>query len=68
MLKLSSKTSTKTGVAPASATTSALAAKVKDGTNTASPMPMFHAFKSKNSASVPLAQAIACFTPANAAS
>ena len=42
-------------------------AKVKAGTNTASPGPICQALSASDSASVPLAQLTACFTPANAA-
>lgn len=54
-VKLSS-TSTKTGVAPRSATASAVAAKVKAGRNTASPGRAPKASSASVSASVPLAQ------------
>ena len=52
-------------MAPASATTSAVAAKVNAGTKTASPGPMSHARRTSSSASVPLAQATACLTLTN---
>ncbi len=53
--------STNTGVAPSHGTTSAVAAKVKLGTNTASPGRMPQAISGRTSASVPLAQPRACF-------
>ncbi len=55
----SGSTSARTGVAPASATTSAVAQKVKVGQMTASPGPMPQAINTKRNASVPLEQAIA---------
>ncbi len=50
--------STKKGVAPHILTAAAVAAKVKAGTNTASPIPIFSARNNRASASVPLAQVI----------
>ena len=67
-LKVSGRTSTKTGVAPASTATSTVATKVKAGTNTASPVPMPSAIRASNSASVPLAQVMQCRAPQKAAS
>ena len=57
--------SQKTGVAPASKTALAVAIKVKFGTITSSPIPMFKDFKQQNIAAVPLHTAIACFAPVN---
>ena len=57
-----------TGVAPQSATTSAVAQKVKAGQITASPGPIPQAISTSRSASVPLEQAIAWRAPQNAAS
>src|SRR5580698_8178827 len=68
MLKVASSTSTKTGVAPVSATASPVAQKVKEGQITASPRPMFFAINTINSASVPLAQLTTCLAPENSAS
>ena len=51
--------SAKTGVAPNSATTSAVAQKVKDGQITASPGPIPLAISTSCSASVPLEHEIA---------
>ena len=68
MLKVSASTSTKTGVAPTSATTSAVAQKVNDGQMTASPGPTPLARSASTSASVPLAQVTACLAPQKAAS
>lgn len=42
--------------------------KVKSGTNTASPTPISHAIRASCKASVPLAQAMQCFTPTNSES
>jgi len=56
MLKVVSSTSTNTGVAPASATASPVAQKVKDGHSTASPRLTPLAISTINSASVPEAQ------------
>jgi hypothetical protein len=67
-LNVSAVTSAMTGVAPQSATTSAVAQKVKAGQITASPGPMPHAMSTRRSASVPLEVAIACRAPQNAAS
>ena len=67
-MQLSSVTSTKTGVAPTSATTPAVAGKVKPGTKTASPGPIPSAISAIWRASVPLAQVTAWATPARAAS
>ncbi len=53
MQKLSGSISTKTGVAPVSATAFAVAAKVKDGTITSSPAPMPRASSAMCSAEVP---------------
>jgi hypothetical protein len=55
-LKLASSTSAKTGVAPTSATTSAVAANVKVGQMTASPGRIAFAISTIIKASVPLAQ------------
>ena len=68
MLKVASSTSTKTGVAPVSATASPVAQNVNDGQNTASPRPMPFAISTISSASVPLAQVTTCLAPQNAAS
>ena len=68
MLNVSASTSTKTGVAPTSAATSAVAQKVKEGQNTASPGPMPLAISASISASVPLAQVTAWRAPQNFAS
>src|ERR1700730_3748465 len=68
ILNVSSRTSTKTGVAWTSATTSAVAAKVNVGQNTASPAPTPFAIRPSRSASVPFAQVSACRTPQNSAS
>ena len=68
MLKLSSSTSTNTGVAPSQATTSAVATKVNAGTKTASPGFRPQAISTSASASVPLAQLTQCFAPQNSAS
>ena len=67
-MKVVSSTSANTGVAPTSATTSAVAQKVKDGQITASPGPMPLAISASTSASVPLAQVTAWRAPQNAAS
>src|SRR6478672_2955364 len=53
MLKVASSTSTKTGVAPTSATTSPVAQNVNDGHSTASPGPTFFAISTIRSASEP---------------
>ena len=58
-LKLASSTSAKTGVAPTSATTSAVAVKVKAGQITASPGPTPLAMRTSSKASVPLEQVMA---------
>ncbi len=63
MLKVSSSTSTKTGVAPRKETTSEEAKKVKSGMKTASPALMSQAMRSIRRASVPLPQVMQCFTP-----
>ncbi|MHC2439241.1 hypothetical protein ACVMB0_006616 [Bradyrhizobium sp. USDA 4451] len=63
MLKVSSSTSTNTGVAPVSVTTSPVAQKVKVGHSTASPGPTFFAINTISSASVPLAQLTTCLAP-----
>jgi hypothetical protein len=55
-------------VAPSQATTSAVAAKVKAGQNTASPDFTPFAISTRARASVPLAQVIACLAPQQAAS
>ncbi len=68
ILNVSPSTSTKTGVAPSSEMTSAEEKKVKSGTNTASPAPMFHTFRARVSASVPLPHEMQCFTPTYSAS
>ena len=68
MLKVASSTSTKTGVAPTSATASPVAQKVNDGHSTASPGPTLFAISTITSASVPLAQLTTCLAPENAAS
>src|SRR5450432_462322 len=67
ILNVASSTSTNTGVAPASATTSPVAQNVNDGQITASPGPMPLAISTISNASVPLAQAITCLAPQNAA-
>ena len=67
-LKLVSSTSANTGVAPSSATTSAVAMKVKSGQITASPGPIAFAISTSSSASVPLAQPMAWRAPQKAAS
>ncbi len=63
---MSSWTSTKTGVAPVHATTSAVAAKVNVGQSTASPGFTPFAISTKPSASVPFAQDTTCLAPQNA--
>ena len=68
MLKVASSTSTKTGVAPVSATASPVAQNVNDGHSTASPGPTFFAISTISSASVPLAQLTTCLAPQNSAS
>ncbi len=68
MLKSAACTSTKTGVAPTSATASAVAVKVKSGTMTALPGPMPLAIRASWMASVPLPQLIAKRAPQKAAS
>src|SRR5690349_22354032 len=68
MLKVASSTSANTGVAPSSATTSAVAQNVKDGHNTASPGPIPFAISTSTSASVPLAQLTAWRAPQKPAS
>src|SRR5262245_22119497 len=68
MLNVAASTSTKTGVAPTKATTSAVAQKVNDGHNTASPGPISIARSTSTRASVPLAQVTTCLAPQNAAS
>ena len=68
MLNVSAITSTKIGVAPNQATTSAVAAKVKDGTRIAWPGPAPFAISASPSASVPLAQLSTCLAPQNSAS
>ena len=55
-VKVSGRTSTKTGEAPTRGMTSAVAAKVKLGTKTASPRPIPQAISGSARASVPLAQ------------
>ena len=65
MLKVASSTSTKTGVAPVSATASPVAQNVNDGQNTASPRPTPFAISTISSASVPLAQVTTCLAPLN---
>src|SRR4051794_13129819 len=68
ILKVASSTSTKTGVAPASAAASPVAQKVNEGQSTASPGPTPAAINTISSASVPLAQVTTCLAPLNAAS
>src|SRR5215831_823273 len=68
MLNVASSTSANTGVAPSSATTSAVAQNVKEGQITASPGPMPFAISTSTSASVPLAQLMAWRAPQNVAS
>src|SRR5215475_7385393 len=68
MLNVAASTSTKTGVAPTKTATSAVAQKVNDGHNTASPGPISIARSASTRASVPLAQVTTCLTPQNAAS
>src|ERR1700674_747552 len=68
MLKVASSTSTKTGVAPVSATASPVALNVNDGQNTASPRPTPFAISTISSASVPLAQVTTCLAPLKTAS
>src|SRR6516165_7394210 len=68
MLKVVASTSTKTGVAPASATASPVAQKVKEGQSTASPEPTSFAISTIRSASVPLEQDTTCLAPLKAAS
>ena len=63
ILNVLGSTSTKTGVAPCMAMTSAEAKKVNEGTKTASPGFTAQAFRASNSASVPLLQAMQCLTP-----
>lgn len=63
ILKVHSSTSTKTGVAPSSATTSAVAKKVNGGTKTASPGPIPQAIRGMSRASVPEAQITQCLAP-----
>ena len=60
--------STNTGVAPNHGITSQVAAKVKDGQNTASPAPISHAISGRARASVPLAQDSASCASPNSAS
>ena len=67
-LQVSGSTSTNTGTAPRSTTASALAAKVKAGTKTASPGPIARAISTSSRASVPLAQVTTWRTPQAAAS
>jgi len=67
-LKLFASTSAKTGVAPTSTITSAVAVKVKLGQTTASPGPTPLAINTITRASVPLAQLTAWRAPQNAAS
>jgi hypothetical protein len=64
---VSGSTSTKIGVAPSQATTSAVAAKVKLGHKIASPGHTALAISTRASASVPLAQEITSDAPQNAA-
>jgi hypothetical protein len=63
ILKVIGSTSTNIGVAPTKDTTSAVAKKVKSGTKTASPLPIFHAVSTNDKASVPFAHEIQCLTP-----
>ena len=67
-LKVSSRTSTNTGTASNQATTSAVAANVKDGTSTACPGLRPLTMRAKPNASVPLAQLSTCLAPQKAAS
>src|SRR6185312_10714615 len=67
MLNVAASTSTKTGVAPTRAATSAVAQNVNDGQSTASPGPTPIARNARTSASVPLAQVTTCRAPQNAA-
>src|SRR6266511_1756445 len=67
-LKLPSSTSAKTGVAPTSTTTSAVAVKVKLGQMTASPGPIPRAINTMTIASVPLAQVTTWRAPQNSES
>ena len=60
--------STKTGVAPASAMTSAEATKENAEVITSSPGPMSSAMSAISSASVPLATEMQCLTPQRRAS
>ena len=66
MLKVWGSMSTKMGVAPSSAGSSAVAKKVKGGTKTASPGPMPQAMSGMSSASVPEAQVMQCRAPVKA--
>ena len=68
ILNVAASTSTKTGVAPTSAATSAVAQNVNDGQITASPGPIPIARNASTSASVPLAQVTAWRAPQNVAS
>ena len=63
MLKVFGSTSTKTGTAPSSPATSAVAMKVKGVVMTSSPAPIPRARSARSSASVPLATPMACGTP-----
>ena len=65
-LNVASSTSTNTGVAPTSATDSAVAENVNAGQNTASPFPTPSAIRMSTSASVPLETPIECFAPQKA--
>ena len=60
---VSGSMSANTGVAPTRATASAVAANVNAGTITSSPGPTSSARSARTSASVPLAQPIACAPP-----
>src|SRR4030095_5200706 len=68
ILNVAASTSTKTGVAPTNAATSAVAQNVNDGQSTASPGPTPNARSTSTNASVPLAQVITCLAPQKVAS
>ena len=68
MLQVSGSMSTKTGRAPSSAITSAVAAKVKGVVITSSPAFTPSAISAISSASVPLETVTQCFVPAKVAS
>jgi predicted anti-sigma-YlaC factor YlaD len=63
ILKVRGSISTKTGFAPTSAMTSAVAMKLNGVVMTSSPRPMPSAINAINSVSVPLLAATQCLTP-----